>query len=231
MAKQNLALVASASGGNAAEKSGARVTYADLSAALRRAVDELRKPLVTITTEHAKINDKLKDFAPKVMRVFNKIKADNEAFSFVEFVRLYNPALPTHAAEVNGEPGYRVDKTYMSLDYMRRLVQAKPRGKSQGTRDTAADILARSIATILQALKPAEHADVWKQIGVEFGMSSIIVGKLQKRVEATEPLFKLRLAKAASIAAPIHMERAVAAAEGEGEGEEMQQRGRRVKVA
>lgn len=215
-----------------AEAAGARVTLADLGAAMRRQVEALRRPIVDLANKFAVVRASVKDdLGPKVMQLFNTIKAEHATFSFVEFVRMFAPDLPTNAAERNGVQGYRTHKVYYTLDYMRRQMTQRPRGRA-GVRDSAVDSFARSIATILQVVPDASV--VWKAIQTEFNFNARVLGRLQKRVEATKPLFSINLPPRAHVKVGnvIHMEREQADAGGEQAeqaGANLGARGRKVK--
>lgn len=199
-----------------------RVTINNLSAALKRQVFALRRPITDIANRFGVVRESLKDTAPKVMRLYNAIKADNESFTFVEFARLFAPDLPTHPADKDGVTGYRNHKIYYTLDYMRRMANLRPRGR-QGVRDSATDALARSIATILQVV--ADAGPVWQAVQAEFQFNERMMTGLRRRVEATRPLFALTLPRPVRVGNVIHMERQTAAIE------EERQAGRRVRRA
>jgi hypothetical protein len=204
-------------------------TIDDLSAGIRRQVTALRPSITAAAKQFAVIREKLSDLAPKVVRLYNEIQAENERFTFVEFARLFDNTIPTHPGDRGAVEGYRKHRVYYTLTYMRRLVQTSGRRGQQGVRDSAADALARTLATILQVV--AEPEPVWTAIQQEFGYTERLMGRLRKRVEATEPLFKLSVPKPAKIGNVIHMPKAQAAAPAAGElaepGRAVRQQGRR----
>lgn len=191
----------------------AEVRIESLSASIRREIERLRPELRNFTRQFAVVAEKRKDLAPRFMRTYNQISAEADGFTFVEYVRLFDATVPTQAA---GENGYRVHPTYMAADYLRRLTRQRPRGR-QGVRDNATDALARSLRTILNIIKPETHAQVWAAVQAEFGLTQRTLTGLKRRVEATEPLFKLPTLRPVAQAEVIHMERQRPAVEGEGE--------------
>lgn len=182
-----------------------------ISAAHRKQVNDLKRPVMDAAGKFAAVREKLSDLAPKVMKVFTAITAENERFTFVEFVRLFDASVPTKAG---GEDGYRVHRTYYTLSYMRRMVQlggAQRQGAGQGVRNNATDALARTLATVLQIV--ADQEAVYRGIQEEFGWGERIMTRLKKRVEDTRPLFKLATPKPLRIGNVIHMAEAKQQAE------------------
>jgi AraC-like DNA-binding protein len=185
------------------------VTLENLAATLRRQVQALKRPIMDAARQFGAVREKLSDLAPKVVKLFATIQAEHERVTFVEFVRMFDPSVPTHAPERNGVEGYRTHKTYYTLDYMRRLArnragQGRPRGQ-QGVRDSATDALARTLATVLQVVENPEP--VWAAIQQEFGFTERLLTRLRKRVEETKPLVKLAIAKPLKVGNVVHMER------------------------
>jgi hypothetical protein len=152
-----------------------------------------------------------------------------ERFTFVDFVRLFDDSVPTHAADRDGVTGYRNHPTYYTMQYMRRLIatQGRQRGP-QGVRDSATDALARTLATVLQIVE--DHERVWNAIQTEFQFSERLMTRLRRRVQDTKPLIKLEATRPAKVGNVIHMDRAAAPPQAEAT-EPMQQPGRRVSVA
>jgi hypothetical protein len=183
-----------------------RITVDTLTGTLKRQFAALQKPVTDLANDFSVVRTSLKDLAPRVMRLFDDIKRDHGQFSFVEFARLFAPDMPTNAADRDGQPGYRNHKVYYTLDYLRRLINLRPRGR-QGVRDSATDALARAIATILQVV-PDPNV-VWTAVQAEFGFQERPMNNLRKRVAATQPLFSLNLPPRANvkIGNVIHMER------------------------
>lgn len=186
-----------------------------LSAALRRQLEALRRPVVQAAQRFGVIRESLRDLAPQVIRLYNAITAENERFSFVEFARLFDHTIPTHAADKDGVIGYRNHKVYYTLQYMRRLVTLRPRGR-QGVRDSATDGLARTLATILQIV--ADPAPVWAAVQQEFRFSERLINNLRKRVENTKPLFALEIRRPVAVGNVIHMPPITREAQGERPG-------------
>jgi hypothetical protein len=178
-----------------------------LSADHRRQVKELTRPITDVAQKFGVIRERLSELAPKVVKLFNAISAAHDGFTFVEFARLFDPSIPTHAADRDGETGYRNHKVYNTLTYMRRLVQTNRQGRrgQQGVRDSATDALARVLRTLQGIVK--DDAPLWNAVQSEFQFSERLMTRLRKRVASTEPLIHLSVTKPATLGAVIHMER------------------------
>lgn len=209
----------------------AAVTMDGLSAANRKRVQALRRPVMDAAQSFGKVREKLVDLAPKVVKLYNDIVADVEQFTFVDFVRLFDDTVPTHAADRDDGriTGYRTHRTYYTMQYMRRLAMpGRPRG-TQGVRDSATDALARSLATILQIVEDPER--IWTAIQNEFQFGERVMTRLRRRVSDTKPLIKLQATRPAKVGNVIHMDRTTApapAAQGGNAAEPLAQPGRRV---
>lgn len=201
------------------------ITVNSLSGPHRKALQALRRPILDAAKGFEAIREKLSDLAPRMVKLYNAILGENERFTFVEFVRMFDPTVPTHAADRDQTVGYRNHRVYYTMAYMRRLVvtQSRPRGQ-QGVRDSATDALARTLATVLQVVEDAET--VWKAIQDEFQFSERLMTRLRKRVDATKPLIKLAAKTPIHAGSVIHMERVEAPAAAS--TEPLAQPGRRV---
>lgn len=210
------------------EAAAAAVTIDTIGARLRGQLTALKRPIMAVVQKFQAGREAAKEIAPKVIGLFNSIKADHAAFTFVEFCRMIDPSVPTGAGGRDGIGGYRQHPTYYTLDYMRRQLTQRPRGR-QGVRDSATDALARAIATVLQVAEDA--APVWAAIQTEFQFNERVMGRLRKRVEATKPLFAINVPRGAHVRVGnvIHMDR-VQVEEAQGD-DAMRQPGRRVKRA
>src|SRR6267143_2164994 len=111
------------------------ITLETLSAARRRTIGNLKRPLMDLVQRFSGFRDKVKDSAPKYGAEFAAIKADAAAmdppvsFGLADFARLFDPSVPSHPAEKNGIQGYRVHKVYYTLDYMQRSLRVKSKGR------------------------------------------------------------------------------------------------------
>jgi hypothetical protein len=185
------------------------VTLESLSAANKRQVLALRRPVMDAARQFGAVRERLQDLAPKIVKLFNGILAENDGFTFVAFVRLFDPTVPTHAADRDGVIGYRNHRSYYTLAYMRRLVQLQGtrRRTPGGVRDSATDALARTLATVLQIVEDSEA--VWGAIQSEFQFTERLMTRLRKRVEGTKPLIQLEPTRRATVTVGkvIHMDR------------------------
>lgn len=203
-----------------------RVTFESLSAGIKREVQNLKRPIAALVEKFSVVRESLKEYAPKIMKLYNTIAADNTNFTFVDFVRFFAPDLPTHSADRDGAPGYRSHKVYYTMDYMRRMATLRRRGV-QGVRDSALDILARSIATLLQ-VKDVHPETVWSAVQKEFNFGPRKMTRLRKDVAATKPLFELVVKGPVKVGPIVHMEPLAKEARA---SEPLAQKGRRVKSA
>lgn len=189
-----------------------KMTVDRLSAGHRKSLQALRRPVLDAARSFSAVRERLTDLAPRVVKLYNSIVADVEQFTFVDFVRLFDSTVPTHAADRDGTMGYRNHRTYYTLAYMRRLVQlGGTRRAPGGVRDSATDALARTLATVLQLVE--DHERVWQAIQSEFGFSERLMTRLRKRVDQTQPLIKLEATRPAKVGNVIHMEKQTESAE------------------
>lgn len=186
------------------------ITFEMLPASHKRSVQALRRPVLEAARSFGTVRERLSELAPKIVKLYNSITADVERFTFVDFVRMFDGTVPTHAADRDGNTGYRNHRTYYTLAYMRRLVQTQgTRNRTPGgVRDSATDALARTLATVLQIV--SDHEQVWNAIQSEFGFTERLMTRLRKRVDNTKPLIKLEATRPAKVGKVIHMDRTTA---------------------
>lgn len=167
------------------------LTVKDLAANEQKALKGLKQSVSTLAGGLDKIRTSARDLAPKVMKLFTDLTgAHGQALGgFVGFARLFDPSMPLHGADKQGIVGYRKNKTYYALDYMRRLGNMRPRG-TQGKRDMATDQLARTLATILQFVKNPEP--IYAALEREFRFNTRMIARVKARVLIAEPLIDLK---------------------------------------
>lgn len=185
------------------------VTLDSISAVFSKQIKGLRPTISNLSKQAGIVREKMKDLAPKVIGLFKKLQAEYPSITFVEFARMFDPTVPTFAADKDGAIGYRNHKTYYTLNNMRRLDATAGRGRGTartagGVRDSATDALARSLATILQIVQEPES--VWGAVQQEFAFGERLMTRLRKRVEETKPLFTIPT-KPVKVGAVIHMTR------------------------
>lgn len=178
----------------------------DLDRPTQRLIAEIKPTLRTFAQRFGQVQESRAELAPQFMKIYNQIAAAHDGFTFVEYVRLLDPTVPTAAA---GDDGYRNHKLYQACDYLRRLTRLRPRGR-QGVRDNATDMLARSLATMLTIIRDPNQ--VWSALQTEFQFTERALTNLKRRVETTRPLFQLPIARPVQIGNVIHMPRANAPA-------------------
>lgn len=188
------------------------ISIQTLAKGLRTQVQALRRPILEVSAKFGAVREKLEAIAPKVIKLYNAIIGEHEGFTFVEYVRLFDPTVPTHAPDRDGVTGYRNHRTYYTLQYMRRIVQLKnqPRRRGQqGVRDSATDALARTLASMLQVIDGDSAVQLWNAVQSEFGFGERVMTRLRKRVENTRPIITLKIAKPVHVTAKdvVHMER------------------------
>lgn len=176
------------------------ISMAELSSAEQKMVQDLKGNVTTIARQLGAVRESARAIAPRVMKAFNTLAAKYDTLGgFVGFARLFDGTIPLKAGTPEN-PGYRQHKTYIALDYMRRLQRpARTTGAGQGRRDPATDQLGRTLATIVQIVKGDALAIVWAAIATEFGLSERAIARLKSRVESVEPLIDLKGVK------PIHV--------------------------
>lgn len=180
----------------------------DLTPGERSQVTGLRRTVSDIADKLGIVRQKVADIAPKVLKLFNELSAKHDNLGgFVGFARLFDPNMPTHAADKDGTPGYRNNKMYQALDYMRRTQRLtnRPRGQ-QGRRDPATDQLARTLATVLQIVKHDEV--IWQAVQKEFRFGDRSLARLKTRVAEVKPIVDFSDVKKIDVTADevIHME-------------------------
>ncbi len=170
----------------------------ELSTSIRKQINALKPEITSFAKSFGLMQAKRVDLAPKFMKVYAAISADT-TITFVEYVRLFVPNLPTKA---DGPDGYRNNSTYMACDYLRRLNTQRPRGRAN-VRDSSTDALARALATILQIVSDVDK--VWAAVQTEFKFRERAMTGLRRRVEQTKPLFKMEATKPIKVGTVLHM--------------------------
>lgn len=205
-----------------------RLSFATLGGTLKRAVTAMQKPIEKLVSQFAEFRDAAKPTWPKVAALYAQVLTEHPSATFVEFVRLFAPDMPTHAADRESVPGYRNHKVYYTLNYMKRTWGTKRRGAAGGVRATATVALASMIKTVLAVV--SEPAPVWAAIQERFSFTEREMNRLKKRVAETQPVFEVKLPAKAhiKIGKVIHMQ-APAEAAAAAEGEPMRQAGRAVR--
>lgn len=178
-------------------------TIKDLTAGEQKQINAQRRAFMGFTDRFELVRESRAELAKPFMRLYSTLDAKYSGLSFVNYVRLYDPSVPTQA---RGENGYTAHRAYIAAEYLRRLFRQAPRGQSR-VRDGAADDLARTIATILQVMP--DHAAFWQAMSEELNLTSRRLTALKQRVAATRPLFAINLPRGtvARVGNVIHMER------------------------
>lgn len=198
----------------------ASIKEAKLTAAQRSELAKLKRPIIEAAGGFAGARQKIVDLAPRMLAHYNSIVQSNGGvYPFVNYCRLFDPSIPTHAGDQGAARGYRNHPVYYGMSYMKQVANRQAlnagqtqagagarNGRGQGVRDTAADDLARLIATILSVAKDPEA--VWAALEAELGYSPNVMTRLRDRVAATKPLFALKV-KPVPVSKDniIHMER------------------------
>lgn len=172
-----------------------------VSSELRDTVNMLRAKVLEFGEAFAIVTTKKADIAEAFMDGFTLWQHETQR-SFVDYVRAIDSNVP------QDREGYRVHKTYMACDYLRRsqtVGRGGPRNASAApTRSNAVGRMARLLATILSIVKESEHAAIWQALAGELDLKPRQITNLQNAVKATEPLFKLPI-KRQITAEVVHM--------------------------
>jgi hypothetical protein len=178
------------------------LTLSALTAVEKRQIRGLKRPIEGIGADLAKVKEKAKDLAPRVVQAFNQLAAKYDGMDgrlnlggVVGFVRLFNPELPKKARGTDNEPGYQNDPVYNAVMYMRRIVSTRrqPGQDGQVGRGTSpqASALARLVATMIAIAK--DPAPIWRAVAEALGTreDSRTIKVLQGRVKDAQPLIDL----------------------------------------
>lgn len=154
-----------------------------LGSKVQKAIAAIKRPFMQYAEGFAKLSETRAELAPKFMKAFGLFQADEEGGSLADFVRQFDPSVPTESAE------YRAHSTYMAADYLRRL-----RRKDKG--DNRAKPVRSNLSAMgrLLALHVAVVQDVeafWTGVEREFNLSKRQVGTLRKVVAVSEPLIRI----------------------------------------
>lgn len=179
---------------------GIGLKFEELSATFQKQIKGIRSKVVTAGKTLWEARKKVKDIAPEVIGLLKDMSAEHKTMTMIEFVRFIDPTVPASAQDRDGETGYRNHPTYAAVRYMQQVMTQKPRGK-QGSRDSALDQLARSLATVLQI--PGIADKVWAAVVNEFHLEERSLDRLKKRVANTRPIVDLSEA-----VKPVHIDRA-----------------------
>lgn len=174
----------------------------DVTPDLRDTINQLRPKLMGFSDEFHAITIKKGELAAPFMDGF-ALWAHVTGRSFVDYVRAIDPTIP------GDREGYKSHKTYMAAEYLKRSITSgagrnqggdgqTQRERSQPTRTNAVGRMARLLSTILQIVKPEDHATLWQALADELALTPRQVSNLKAGVDATQPLFTLPLKRKVS---------------------------------
>lgn len=176
-----------------------------LSATVRRAIDGLRRPFMGFVTQFSAVTARRAEIAPELMRVFARWQTETGNGSFIAFVRVLDPSVPME------RDGYRVHRSYMAADYLRRLSGRGDTGANRAKpMRSSLQSLARMIATVTPLV--ADQTQLWQAISSEFGLKPRQVVRLREVVASVEPLFRIEHPRPVRRLNVIHMEPTTTAA-------------------
>lgn len=169
---------------------------AEMTAALRKEIDGLRKPFAGFASDFAKLSETRGELAPKFWKVFGNYTAQVGG-SFVDFVRVLDPTVPSDRA------AYRAHRAYQAADYLRRLVSRRDTG-GRATRPVRSNvtIMARLLATLIPLVKDQES--LWQGLGAELGLRPRQLTRLRNEVATVRPIVEIN-AKPVETLKVIHM--------------------------
>lgn len=170
-------------------------TTPNLSARVSKAVKAITAQFRAFTRDFAAISVKREELAPQFMKAANLWMAETKG-TFVDFVRLLDPAVGNTRAE------YRDHRSYQAADYLRRLVSNASRkalaggdadGNRAATPATATDAVARIMASLMEVIEaPAQQARIYEALSTQLHWTPRQVQRLQTQVQHVDPLVHIR---------------------------------------
>lgn len=156
----------------------------EMSAALKRQIEALRKPFHAFAHDFGKLAETRAELAPKFMSAYGTYLQQTGG-SFVDFCRLIDPSIPAERS------AYRAHKSYQAADYLRRLVARRDVG-ARRTRPVRSNVtvLARALGSLLPLVKDQDQ--FWSGVAAEFGLTQRQVGRLRTVTGEVKPLLDLR---------------------------------------
>lgn len=172
-----------------------------LTARQRQMLAEVRREFTAFARDFSALATSRSTLAPKFMRAFALWAGEQtDGATFIGYVRYLDPHVPAE------RDAYRVHRSYMAADYLRRLTTIRRTRRPIRSR---LDMLARTLATIVPLVR--DEAILWQAVEAELGMSARQITRLRAVVAAAQPL--LTLPGVRQIAARIvHVPPAAAAA-------------------
>lgn len=162
----------------------------ELSAVHVKAVKALRPGVLKAAQVFGHAREKVKEIAPKVIGLLRQLQAAYPGMSLIDFVRQLDPTVPASPRDTDAGKGYQSHPTYYTVRYMQQALTQRPRGAQRTGSDAALDILARSLATIVQ-IDDKIAAEVWQAVAEQFKLEDRGLARLKKRVAATKPILDL----------------------------------------
>lgn len=160
----------------------------------QRLIDAVREPFMNYLGQYTGLQATRTRLAPQFMKAFNAWAAETEG-SFVAFVRLFDPSVPTRSDE------YRNHQTYQSAEYLKRraneLAQRREREEAGepvagatgiGAEAPATPItaLARFVAMVLPLIAFEDQSKIWEFFETDFGWTKRRVDTLKGLVESPD---------------------------------------------
>lgn len=179
----------------------------EVSQVLKETINHVRPKFMGFMEDYTALTTKKGELAEPFMDAAFQFQKETSR-SFVDFVRVLDPTVPAD------REGYRVHKTYMAADYLRRSVTVGgARGQGNGdsrrtsspTRTNAVGRMARLLSTLLQIVKPEDHGAIWQALADELALTPRQVTGMKAAVDATQPLFTLPIKRKVS-AEVVHIE-------------------------
>lgn len=163
----------------------------------KTALATLKKPILAAAAQWGQWDQKVRDLAPKVMRLFRSIQhyydqvPGAKTFRFIDFVRMIDPSTPKEAAD------YRKHRTYYTIRNMQTLDNAANRdttaGQAQGgpIRDRAVNVLARALRFIEENIPGVNGREMIDAVIKTNGLSKNVRTRLEKKIASLPPLWRM----------------------------------------
>jgi hypothetical protein len=149
-----------------------------------RMIDDIRRPFLSFVDDFGAITQSRAELAPRFMRAFGAWSHDT-AGSFVAFVRLLVPEVPT------ARDAYRAHPAYQAADYLRRkaaddAVGERPQVPPEDRPATPGRALAKVLAAILPMLSDPEA--LWAAFIQELHWTPEQIARLQGAINREGPI-------------------------------------------
>jgi len=181
-----------------------------LSAKVQKAIDKVKRPFADFVKGYTVIAQKRAELAPLFMNAFHLWANEvGRGASFVRFVQVMFPEVPSHRDDKDGVKGYRNNAIYQSAEYLRRLNNntgnrsggagdgsqadgSKSSGGNGNVRRVAVSSpLMTLMATVLAIIPEKQQLTVWQAAQSRFGWNQDTLKRAQDAVKAETALIEI----------------------------------------